>query len=182
MTIRYDWSIVKFNKDGARVISDTLEKGEKLVDGTTYKQERKRLEAERPESSPFAQGSMEEQNDPDTTAFALTLDETQTNTKRDTDETPEPAEVSDPALDTKATVSEDGDSTAVVHEGDSSGEEVKDDGAKDLDANAKTVDPPRPSDSKQEWYDYATKNKGLKANYDDITKNEIVAFVNDSAE
>lgn len=36
MTIHFDSSILKVNKDGVRVISTTLEKGEKLLDGRTY--------------------------------------------------------------------------------------------------------------------------------------------------
>ena len=32
MTIRFESSIVKYNKDGERVISSTLEQGEKSVD------------------------------------------------------------------------------------------------------------------------------------------------------
>jgi hypothetical protein len=41
MTIHFEGSIVKVTKGGVRVLSNTLEKGEKLADGRTYAQVKK---------------------------------------------------------------------------------------------------------------------------------------------
>jgi len=49
MTILFESSIVKTNKDGAVVLSTTLEKGEKLINGKTY-DEVKKERTEVPES------------------------------------------------------------------------------------------------------------------------------------
>lgn len=158
MTIHYDSSIVKRTKSGAVVLSDTLEKGERLLDGSTYKDEEARLRSINT-PNPFAQGSMVEHNTPENPAAGMTLDPTLTNTIREGDDltlTGERGEDSTAKL--VATLSDDGESTAIVP-----------------NPATQYLDPPKPSDSKQEWYDYAVKAKGHEGAYDDLTKNELIA-------
>lgn len=181
MTIDYDYTVEKINKDGNAVLSNQLHSGEKLSNGQTYAQEQKRLSDFVPESSPFAQGSLSEHNKPENPVPALTLSDDGVNTKRADDVDPEPRESAPVEPDLIATVSEDGSSTIIVSPED---DEEADEDAPEED---EPVDPPveepaddetpQASDSKQAWYDYATEHKGLTVAYEDITKNEIIAFV-----
>lgn len=181
MTIEYDYTVEKINKDGDIVLSNKLEKGEKLTNGQTYKNEQERLGKE-PESSPFAQGSMTEHNNPENPSEGLTLSEDGVNTKRVGDVDPaEPARAElDPEL--VATDSSDGNSTVIV-EADKNNQATEEavEEVESGSSDKEYVDPPKESDSKQEWYDYATEHKGLTAEYDDITKNEIIAFVGEQS-
>lgn len=174
MTIEYDYSIVKIDKDGNSVLSNKLEKGEKLLSGASYKDELKRLGKE-PESSPFAQGTLTEHNNPTDPVPALTVTADGVNTRRVDDPEPEPAARAPFEPELVATTDEEGSSTVITTpEGETpaTGEDEEEDESKTI-----TVDPPKDSDSKQEWYDYATEHKGLTVEYDDITKNDIIAFV-----
>lgn len=114
MSIEYDHSIVKTTKSGATALSTRLEPGEKLANGRTYKQELKRLAVIKPESSPFAQGSLTEHNNPENPSPALTLSDDGVNTKREGDEDPQPLEYAPVEPDLVATSSEDGNSTVIV--------------------------------------------------------------------
>lgn len=177
MSITYDSTIVKVTKDGETVVSNVLEKGERLIDGTTYRDEEVRLgRVNTP--SPFAQGTLTEHNTPDSPSKALTLDSTQTNTLRVGDDENATGEQSAPSEAKHiATLTDDGNSTQVVTpDEDLLARETNSSSA----SETKYIDPPRDSDSKQEWYDYATKHKGLTAKYDEITKNEIISFSNKS--
>lgn len=178
MTIEYDYSVEKINKDGVTVLSNRLEKGEKLTNGQTYKDEQKRLGKE-PESSPFAQGSLTEHNNPENPSEALTLSADGNNTKREGDADPEPFGEAPFEPELVATTDDEGTSTIVkTPEGEAP---ASADGEESDDSETEFVDPPKDSDSKQEWYDYATKHKGLDVAYEDITKNDIIAFVNDKS-
>lgn len=167
MTIEYDQSVAKYNKNGDVVLSNTLEKGEKLITGATYKDEQKRL-GKAPEGSPFAQGSLIEHNNPTDPIPGLTVTSDGVNTRRQDDLDPEPAPRAPFEPELVATTDDEGSSTVITTP---SGETPA------TGSESEYVDPPKDSDSKQEWFDYATKHKGLKAEYDDITKNEIIAFV-----
>lgn len=182
MTIEYDYSVEKINKDGVRVLSNRLEKGEKLTNGQSYKDEQKRLNVE-PESSPFAQGSLTEHNQPEDPSEALTLSEDGNNTKRAGDPDPEPFEEAPFEPEHVATESSDGASTVIVdpdenNQATSEAVENVESGSGEA-SSVEFVDPPKDSDSKQEWYDYAKANKGLDVAYEDITKNEIIAFASE---
>ena len=170
MTIEYDYSVEKITKDGVVVLSNRLEKGEKLTNGQTYKDEQKRLNKE-PESSPFAQGTLTEHNKPENPAPALTLSADGNNTKQEGDADPEPFAEAPFEPELIATTDDEGSSTVVVTP------EGEKPAGTDEASEKEYVDPPKDSDSKQEWYDYATKHKGLTAEYDDVTKNDIISFV-----
>jgi hypothetical protein len=169
MTIEYDYSVEKIDKDGNKVLSNRLEEGEKLANGQSYADEVKRLDVE-PQSSPFAQGTMIEHNKPENPSEALTLSADGINTKRETDADPETFKPAPFEPELTATQSEDGNSTAVVPTSESTTS-----GAEADDAD----EAPKESDSKQVWYDYATEHKGLTVAYEDITKNEIIAYVSE---
>ncbi len=113
MTIEYDYSVEKINKNGDKVLSNQLYKGEKLANGQTYAQELKRLGKE-PESSPFAQGTLTEHNKPENPSPALTLSEDGINTRREGDHDPELRGVADFEPEKIAKASDDGNSTVVV--------------------------------------------------------------------
>jgi hypothetical protein len=113
MTIDYDYSIEKINKRGDKVLSNQLYKGEKLVNGNTYADELERLGRE-PESSPFAQSSLTEHNNPENPSAALTLSEDGINTRREGDHDPELRGVADFEPEKIAKASKDGNSTVVV--------------------------------------------------------------------
>lgn len=152
--IHYDHGVVKKNADGVTVVAATLEEGETLLNGTTYEQELERLGLE-PESSPFAQRSMDmtEHNKVDDPAYALTIDESGVNTRSSEDGPTAPAKIAEPDLSTVITTNED-DSAAKV-----------------------LTDVPAESDGKQKWYDFAVKNYGFDVAYDDATKTKIVEYV-----
>lgn len=180
MTIEYDQSIAKYDKDGNVVLSNTLEKGEKLINGQTYKQEQKRL-GKAPEGSPFAQGTLTEHNNPTDPVPGLTVTSDGVNTRRQDDPDTEPAARAPFEPELVATESTDGNSTVIVEPDENNqatpeATKAVEEGSTD-DAKMETVDPPKDSDSKQEWFDYATEHKGLDKDYDDVTKNEIIAFV-----
>ena len=169
MTIIYDSSIVKRNKDGAVLISDRLEKGERLIDGSTYRDEEVRLgRVNTP--SPFAQGSMIENNNPDNPAPGLTTEDG-INTIRQGDDITKTGEKGEEQKETShiLTVTDDGNSTQVV----TPNEELRE---RETPTSTQTeyVDPPKDSDSKREWYDYAVKAKGHTGEYDDLTKSELI--------
>lgn len=175
MTIEYDQSVAKYTKDGVYALSNKLEKGEKLANGSTYKDEQKRL-GKAPEGSPFAQGTLTEHNHPENPSEALTLSADGNNTKREGDADPEPAAPAPFEPELVATTDDEGSSTVITTpEGETPAT------GEDDDSDTEYVDPPKESDSKQEWYDYATEHKGLKAEYDDVTKNEIIAFVGEQS-
>lgn len=177
MTIEYDQSVAKYTKDGVYALSNKLEKGEKLANGSTYKDEQKRL-GKAPEGSPFAQGTLTEHNNPTDPVSGLTVTSDGVNTRRQDDPDPEPAAIAPFEPELVATTDDEGSSTVVTTpEGETpaTGEKSTD------DSDTEYVDPPKESDSKQEWYDYATEHKGLKAEYDDVTKNEIIAFVGEQS-
>ncbi|WNN94987.1 hypothetical protein SEA_MAGRITTE_10 [Microbacterium phage Magritte] len=177
MTIEYDYSVEKINKDGVTVLSNRLEKGEKLSNGQTYKDEQKRLGKE-PESSPFAQGTLTEHNKPEDPSAALTLSADGNNTKREGDADPEPFGEAPFEPELIATTDDEGISTIVTTpEGNAPASADGEESEGSDDSEKEYVDPPKDSDSKQEWYDYATEHKGLTVEYDDITKNDIIAFV-----
>lgn len=46
MGIQFDHTVPKINKDGKRVLSNTLEKGEKLATGETYAQVQRRMKGQ----------------------------------------------------------------------------------------------------------------------------------------
>lgn len=169
MTIQYDSSIVKLDKDGNSLLSLTLEKGEKLVNGQTYKQELARLAAVNGPSV-FAQGSMVEHNDPEKPAAAAKLDSTQTNTIREGDDEnatgEQPVETEPSHI---ATVTEDGNSTEIVTpDEDLLNRETP--GAADATAQD---GPPAKDASKEDWYEYA-KTKGFDGEYETTTKKSFI--------
>lgn len=175
MTIEYDYSIVKIDKDGNSILSNKLEKGEKLLNGASYKDELKRLGKE-PESSPFAQGTLTEHNNPTDPVPALTVTSDGVNTRRADDPDTEPAAIAPFEPELVATESTDGNSTVIVKPDENN--QATPEATKAVEEGKTiTVDPPKDSDSKQEWFDYATEHKGLTAEYDDVTKNQIIAFV-----
>ena len=104
---------------------------------------------------------------------ALTVTEDGVNTRRADDPETAPAERAPFEPELVATTDDEGSSTVVTTpEGETPKTESE-------GSEKEYVDPPKESDSKQEWYDYATEHKGLDVAYDDITKNDIIAFVND---
>ncbi len=112
MSIEYDYSVEKIVK-GKTILSNRLNPGEKLANGRTYKQEQKRIAAEKSGTSLFAQSSMTEHNNPEDPAPALTLSDDGVNTRRADDKDPEPREYAPVKPDLVATESEDGNSTVI---------------------------------------------------------------------
>lgn len=175
MPIYYDNSIVKKTKDGNTVIATTLEKGETLIDGSTYRDEEVRLrDVNSP--SPFAQSSMTEWNNPENPAPGLTTEDGINTIRVGDDITLTGEQGEETPSDLKATVSDDGNSTIVVPtEGNEAPLSAAESGAVQTPKGDKEyLDPPKESDSKREWFDYAVA-KGHEGEYGDITKNELVA-------
>lgn len=150
MTIHFDSSILKIRKDGARVISVTLERGEKLADGRTYSEVKK---GDKP--TPEVEGG------------GLTLDmETNSSVPIEND-----AKVSGPQThaDDLGQSSTAGDTALTLDETKTS--TVSSDADKGSDDDSDDV--PAKSASKADWFAYA-QSQGFDGDEDDVTKAELV--------
>lgn len=150
MTIHFDSTIVKIRKDGVRVISSTLEKGEKLLDGRTYAEVKK---GDTP--TPEVEGG------------GLTLDPvTNSSVPIEND-----AKVSGEQKHAEDLAGNAGPATSGLTLDETKTSTVSADTASSSDDSEDNA--PAKSDDKQAWFDYA-QTKGFDGEYDDLTKAELI--------
>ena len=148
MTLQFDHTIVKINKDGHIVMGHSLSKGEKLIGGDTYEEVKERV-GDQTIGIPAALETVTVE------VPSLTADHTLTST------VPGEAPVE---VEQTGVVSPDNTDPEV-----GSGEKL---GAADYDKD-KTGERPGDDAPKAEWFEYAL-GRGHKGEYDDITKKQLI--------
>lgn len=176
MTITFDQSVVKIRKDGVQVLSNTLEKGEKLADGETYAEAKKRLADSsvgiyiQPDSGEAAPGLTTDPTGVSTIPVEL-KDEFQKQLDN-------PAVIEDTTGDAAQTLTENADQTGstpaseIEEEDDDASDDEKDD-SPEHDGDDKTGVRPDDDAAKPVWFEYA-QGKGHKGEYEDITKKQLI--------
>jgi hypothetical protein len=183
MTLHFDHSVIKINKDGSQSISAHLDKGEKLADGRTYAD----VLASRPKGDDITLEDIPATEHD----HGLTSDATNTNTApvgspaatgelEGTDdgqivneaviEASEHEEGSENEQETALTENETGDSSTVVPV-DGEGEENS--GAEKAADEEEEIERPKDSDNKDAWFTYA-KSKGYEGDRDDLTNKQYI--------
>lgn len=171
MTLQFDHTIVKVNKDGHIVMGNSLSKGERLVGGDSYEDVVERV-GDQTIGIPAATQTVTVE------VPALTLDESFTSTVPATDLT---------SVEQTGVVSPDntdpeggsGEVLGTAHEGTSNelkgttDDEKNSTVVEELDDADKTGERPDDDADKSTWYEFAL-GKGHKGEYTDITKKQLI--------
>jgi hypothetical protein len=182
MTLHFDHSVIKINKDGSQSISDHMDEGEKLSDGRTYEDV---LDSR---AQPGVSASLPEDYEAPVPITGMTTDATNTNTAPvgsaaatgelegtedgqiinkaviEENDLGEGADVPQTAL----TETENHDSSTIVPV---EGEEANTDENSSDDDEAD--ERPKDSDNKDAWFAYA-QSKGFEGDRDDLTVKQFI--------